>query len=170
MNNATKPQLSKIHVLLNQLNIMDMKATLVSEISNGRVSSSKDLTVNEAAELLRYLSQYDPCDRMRKKCFALAYNAGIIYGETPDDKKMNTAKLNMFLKDRGAVKKELHSMTYPELVKVVTQFEMIVKHSGETGANKATKSLLDELGIPVIKTQRSATKTLPQNKNIPHHD
>ncbi len=151
----TKAQISKIHVLLSQMNIIELKKDLVSQFSNGRVTSTKDMEINEARALLNYLSQYDPLDGMRRKVFSLAYDAGIIYGDSPEDKRMNSAKLNMFLTQRGAVKKELNKMDKAELVKTVGQFQQIVKHNEFTKTGKVTKNLLDELNIPTSKTKPS---------------
>ena len=125
MKKITYPQISKIHVLLTQLNLLEQKADLVFEFTNFRATSTKDMTQAQAAELIRHLSKYDPLDKMRKKVFALAYEAGIIYGDSPEDKKINAAKLNLFLKDRGTVKKELSKMSKEELVATVSQFKQI---------------------------------------------
>jgi hypothetical protein len=149
MKPINKDQLIKLHVLLHQLNLIDIKSDLVSQFTNGRATSSKEMTLEEATELIRHLSKHDPCDRMRKKVFALAYVAGIIWGDTPEDKKMNGIKLDKFLKARGAVKKDINRMTKNDLIKVVTQFEQIIKHNHQTQANKATRSLLEELSITV---------------------
>lgn len=149
MIKATKPQLSKIHLLLVQLNILDQKADLVFEFSNYRATSSRDMSKDEATDLIKHLTKFDPLNKMRKKVFALAYVAGIIYGDTWEDKKMNAAKLNLFLRERGTVRKELSKMNKEELVKTVTQFEQIGKHKNESQASKATKSVLDELGIKI---------------------
>jgi hypothetical protein len=151
MNNITNAQLSKLHVLLTQLKILDQKPDLVLQFTDYRTMSSKEMTKDEATELIRHLSKYDSCDKMRKKVFALAYEAGIIYGDSWEDKKMNAAKLNLFLQDRGTVKKELGKMSKEELVKTVSQFEQIVKHNEGATASKITKSVLSELNIPVHK-------------------
>lgn len=147
----TTAQLSKIHVLLNQFGIIEDKADLVSQFTNGRETSSKKLTFNEAKSLLQHLCRFDPCDRMRKKVFSLAYEAEIIYGDTPADKKINAAKLNMFLNNAGTVKKDLNKMRIDELIKVVNQFCMIIKHKAESKINKSTTQMLSELGIATAK-------------------
>jgi hypothetical protein len=156
MKNITKDQLSKLHVLLNQLGLMADKKEIVRHYSNGRTESSKELTIAEAGALIGALAGNDGNDRMRRKIFALAYDAGIIYGDTPEDKKMNAVKLNQFLLKSGTVKKELNKLQYNELVKTVTQFTQIVKHKGESVAAKQTKSLLEELNITSSFKQRSA--------------
>ena len=151
MSKVTNAQLSKLHVLLTQLKIMDQKAALVFQFTNYRETSSKEMTKDEATELIRHLSRYDSSDKMRKKVFALAYEAGIIWGDTWQDKKMNAAKLNLFLLDRGTVKKELGKMNKEELIKTVSQFQLIVKHNERNAASKLTKKVLSELNIPVEK-------------------
>lgn len=151
MKTATIPQIQKIHFLLRNLGITDQKAEIVYSLSNGRTNSTKLLSIDEARTLISRLAEYDPKERQKSLIFSLAYQAGIIYGNTPDDKKMNAAKLNMFLKERGAIKKELNTMSYDELTKTHRQFEAIVKSTNNSKDNKqATKlvtSLLDELNF-----------------------
>ncbi len=151
MEMITKPQLQKLHVLLTQLGLIEQKAKIVSITTYGRTESSKELTIQEGRYLIGQLADNDRDIKMRKKLFALAYEAGIIYGNSAEDKKMNTAKLNKFLKERGTVRKELKDLTHEEMIKTVSQFQQIVKHTHQTTANKATKALLDQLNIPVEK-------------------
>lgn len=151
MQTATKPQIAKIHVLLNNLGITEQKAQIVYNLSNGRTESTKQLFIDEARRLITSLSEYDPKERQKSLVFSLAYQAGIIYGSSADDKKINAAKLNLFLKERGAVKKELNSMTYAELVKIHRQFEAILKSIKKSAdnrlADKVVKDLLAELNL-----------------------
>jgi len=147
MNPITKAQISKFHVLLSQLKLQESKGDIISEFSNGRATSTKDLSMQEATQMLRYLSKFDPCDKMRRKIFALAYEADFIYGYTPEDKKMNEIKLNQFLIAKGAIRKNLNKMNKDELIKTVNQFEQIIKHNQLTNASKTTKNLLAELNI-----------------------
>jgi len=153
MQTATKPQIAKIHVLLSNLGITEHKAEIVYNLSNGRTDSTKGLYIDEARRLIKSLSEYDPKERHKSLIFSLAYQAGIIYGSTPADKKMNTAKLNMFIRERGAVKKELNDMSYPELVKIHRQFEAIVKSTVKANDNKqadrVVKHLLNEINLEV---------------------
>mgnify|MGYP003445171280 FL=1 len=144
---VTKSQLSKIHVLLSQMRLTDQKREMIHRFSSGRTESSKELTMQEASMLLQALSRHDPCDPMRRKVFALAYEAGIIWGDTPADKKMNSINLDRFLLHNGTVKKELRRMNHADLIKTVNQMQQIVKHTEERKAAKKTNSLLNELGI-----------------------
>lgn len=146
----TKPQLQKIHVLLNQMGLIDNKAELVYSFSNGRVTSTKELTMEEAGFFIRHLSNYDPLEKMRSKVFALAYEAKIIWGDSPADKKMNFIKLNNFLKERGAVKKDINKMAKPELIKTVNQFQQILRHNETSRSNKSIKNMLKSMNIETL--------------------
>ena len=149
--------MQKLHVLFNQLGLMDSKVEFVYNVSGGRATSTKDLTMDEARQLIEHLAKFDGNDKMRKKVFALAYEAGIIWGDTPDDKKMNAAKLDKFLKERGAVKKSLNSLTKEELIKVVNQFSQVKKHTDDSKAGKMVKNLMNELKIPTNVKSNVAT-------------
>lgn len=147
MQPISNAQLKKIHVLLRQFGVMEDKKELVLQFTNGREESSRKLTMEEAKNLLSHLSQYDPLDRMRRKVFALAYSADIIWGDSKENRQINIAKLNMFLREKGTVKKDLNKMNKVELIKVIGQFEQIKKHKQESKASKETKNMLGELGI-----------------------
>jgi hypothetical protein len=153
MQKATQPQIQKLHALLNNLGWIDQKADIVFNATDGRTESSKELTLDEARRLISSLAGYDPNERLKNSIFSLAYRAGIIYGDTPEDKKMNTANLNMFLREKGAVKKELNQMTRNDLVKTHRQFEAIVKNVATAKDNKiassAVSGLLSEFNITV---------------------
>lgn len=157
MKTITKPQISKIHVLLNQLGLMDSKVEIISNFSNGRTTSTKGLYFDEAKRLIISLADYSPKERTKSLIFSLAYQSGIIYGDTPEDKKMNAAKLNIFLKERGAVKKELNQMSQDELNKTHRQFEAVVKQvkssKDKKQADKSVNELLGELNIQVTENQ-----------------
>ncbi|WP_149912719.1 hypothetical protein [Sphingobacterium cavernae] len=150
---ATKAQIQKIHVLLNQLGLIEDKAAIIYNISEGRTESSRKLSCDEAKLLIRNLSEFDPSERMKSLIFSLAYQTGIIYGDTAEDKRINVAKLNMFLKERGTVKKEINGMTYEELLKTQRQFEGILRNQQRSKSNKeagtAIKHLLEEINLQV---------------------
>ena len=145
----TPKQLSKLHTILSQTGMTEHKRQLIYEVSAHRTTSSKELTYTEVNQLIDYLEDLSGLDKMRRKIFALAYDAGIIYGDTPDDKKMNAAKLNKFILDRGTVKKELSRMNKAELSKTASQFASIVRHNIQSKQSKAVNQLLDELKLEV---------------------
>lgn len=150
---ATKAQIQKIHVLLKQLGMIESKAEIMYQFSDGRTESTRGLSIDEAKRLIKNLAEFDPSERMKSLIFSLAYQADIIYGSTADDKRINVAKLNMFLKERGTVKKELNAMSYEELLKTQRQFEGIVRNQAKRKQNKeagtAIKHLLAEINLQV---------------------
>lgn len=105
----TPSQNRRLHQLLNDLGLMEDKKELVRSFTNGRAESSKELSVDEAKRLIFHLEGIhktdDPADRRRKKVLAICYNMGWIFGNSPEDQKMNTAKINAFLKRYGYLKK-----------------------------------------------------------------
>jgi hypothetical protein len=151
MKPITPAQLKKIHVLLNQMGRMEYKSDMVHSLTDGRATSTKDLTTNEAKAFIGYLAQFDGNDKMRKKVIALAYETEIIYGQTAEDKLMNYAKLDQFLITRGAVKKKLNLLTRDELVKVCSQMEAMLKNTKQSKFNKYLKNTLSELNISTSK-------------------
>jgi hypothetical protein len=130
-NNEVKPvttaQIKKIHVLLNQRGLMDKKRDLIHQVSDGRTSSAKELTVNEARYLINFLLDEEGESKKLQAVFRaiyfLAFKMDIIYGETDEDYHMNIAKLNMFCRERGSVKKNLTEQNLIEMRKTHRQFE-----------------------------------------------
>lgn len=151
MKFATKPQIQKIQILIKDLGLAHQKDIIISDYSDKRTTSTKELYMDQARELIKKLCELDPSEKIKSLIFSLAYRAGIIYGDTPADKKINATKLNMFLKERGSIKKELNSMNHTELVKVHRQFEAIVRNTQKSHDNKmadsAVNQLLEELNI-----------------------
>jgi hypothetical protein len=145
MKTATKGQIQKLHILLKNLGLQDEKKELVLHFTEGRTDSSTKMTIKEARTLLMSLAEHDPSERLKSIIFSLAYQAGLIYGYTIDDKKMNAAKLNMFLKERGAVRKDINSMSYTELIKVNRQFKAMVVNNRKTQENKKAGKLVNDL-------------------------
>lgn len=142
MSKATGAQKAKIHVLLGQQNLLIRKAQIVASFSNGRTESTKELSMEEAKALIQWLVKNDPDEKMRSKVFALAYEAGIIYGNTSADKAINSVKLNEFLHKRGTVKKDLSKMNHEELIKTVSQFTKMTQHVKEATDKKAADNIV----------------------------
>lgn len=128
----TPAQIKKIHVLLGQKGLMDEKKTMVHSISQGRVESTKDLTFTEAKRFIDFLMTDNKEMNDKKKIiyraiWNIAWRMGIIYGESEDDYLMNRAKLNMFCRQRGTIKKNLSDMNLIELKQTHRQFEAMIK-------------------------------------------
>ncbi len=126
---VTTAQIKKIHVLLNERGLMEEKRDLIYQVSNSRTSSTKELTVNEARHLISYLmGEEDETKKLQavfRSIYYLAFKMDIIYGETDEDYHMNIAKLNMFCRQRGSVKKNLTEQNLVEMRKTHRQFEAI---------------------------------------------
>jgi len=139
---VTPAQIKKIHVLLQQQGLMDQKETMLQSISKGKATSTKDLTCYEAKQWIAFLMD-DQAETQKKQnivvyaIWRLAWNMGIIYGDTEADYEMNRAKLNMFCLQRGTVKKKLTEQNLIELRKTHRQFEaMYTKHKNKVSDNE----------------------------------
>lgn len=146
---ASIPQIKKINVLINKLNYRAHKDPLIASYTNNRTVSSKEMYFDEAKALIQFLVKQDPDEVKRNLILSLGYRCGLLYGETPEDKKMNIAKVNKFLLERGAVKKELHKLTTEDLIKVHRQFEAMVINNHNHSAQKQVDKLLKDIGIKV---------------------
>lgn len=151
---ANQSQIKKLHVLFNNLQLMDQKKSIISDVTDGRTQSTRELTDKEAANLIAHLCEFLPCEKLKSAIRYLAYKANMIYGYTETDKILNKAKIDMFLHQKGAVKKDLERQNYQELIKTHRQFEAIcannVRSNRNKSANKAVKELLNELNLTVI--------------------
>jgi len=146
--------------LLNDLGLMEDKKHLVSMTTRGRTDSSKELSVAEAKTLILHLEgvtkKDDGADKMRKKIFAICYNIGWIYGNSPEDRKINQAAIDKIVQKIGYLKKPLNEFTLAQLPKLVSQFEQIEKYyknynSAQAGkeADQAVSDLIKELNLSI---------------------
>jgi hypothetical protein len=128
MNHAQNRQL---HTLLSITRLMHEKANLVNGFTGGRSDSSKDLSFEEAADMIEYLQgerksvKSEAANKMRRKVISLAYEM-----RWAKSGQWATALLSIdnFCKgEHGIYKKELQMHGYNELVQVVTQFESMYK-------------------------------------------
>ena len=167
---VTKDQIKIIHTLLNANGLLEEKPDIIYHLTEGRTSSTKELSLIEAKHFIEWLTKLDPVANknrkefteprkmqdwldkksianMKKKVFALAYEIGMIWGNSVEDSKMNVIKINQFLLSKGTVKKELNDLNRSEAIKVVNQFQKMKDHNEYTQAGKETKQLLRELKI-----------------------
>lgn len=123
----TTAQIKKIHTLLNKQGLLDEKRTIVYSVTSGRTDSTKELTLNEAKQLINLLLDNDNSQEKRQQVFkaiyGLAWKMEIVYGTTDEDYQMNLAKLNVFCRERGTVKKNLTEQTLKEMYRTRRQFE-----------------------------------------------
>lgn len=141
MAKATPAQVRKISTLISQQHFtVELKESLVHQFTNGRTKSRKDMSIAEAALLIRFLSKDDPCTKMRNKVFAICHDLGWLYKGMHE---LNLLIINRFLMRRGAIKKELQRMNREELQLVVSQFQRIDAKAFDGELNE----VLSELGI-----------------------
>ncbi len=148
----TKGQNSRLHQLLNQTGQVHFKSELVASFTGGRSSSSKDLTPNEARELIAYLERQvvagaepaepKPGEKMRKKIFSLCWDMG--FCQESNTKEQNSAIVKGLVERLGVLKpKPLNSYTEQELPKLVTQFEQMKRNNEYQSARVLVRELLE---------------------------
>lgn len=135
---ATNPQKQQIHRLKRQQGWdEDTYRNLIYQFSNGRTTSSKELTKKEATSLIRKFLGTDKVKKsewMERKgvieaIYALSFE--IIFlnqgyeSSTPEEKEMNKAKINRFVMTHGVVRTPIAKQTYEELQKTLKQFKKI---------------------------------------------
>lgn len=134
-------QIRLVYTLLDEQGLTEEKETMVHSISDGRTTSVRELNGMEAKLLIDRLKNTEGDTEKRKvefrAIYGLAWKIGIIYGDTDDDYRMNIAKLNMFCRERGTVKKNLTEQNLAEMRKTHRQFEAIYKkHSSKAKAGQ----------------------------------
>ena len=136
----TTAQIKALHAMLNKYGLLEYKHEYIRDITNGRTESAKELTQEEAGFFFTWFNKNVDTsveDERRKTYFKaiwkIAWDLGIIYGDSDEDFEMNKAKLNQFCRDRGTVKKNITIMDSLELRKTQRQFEAILhKHNKRT--------------------------------------
>ncbi|WKN42204.1 hypothetical protein [Tunicatimonas pelagia] len=151
----TSEQNRKLHLLLQDLGLMDEKPSLALEFSRGRTERTSQLSQQECRLLIDHLDQFASktvrsAEIMRRKVFVYCYALGWISpARSPQDHAFNRTVIDNFLLKRGYRKKRLHEYTYEELPKLLNQFEQISKHNEASQHNKKVASMLQELNISV---------------------
>ena len=145
----TPAQIKAIHAILNKCGHLEHKAEYIKRFTGGRTDSCKCLTFDEARRFIgltisamQVLKSYEVnLDEKQKVTLSaiwkIAWHMKIIYGDTQEDYEMNKAKLNLFCKERGTVKKNLTQMNLCELRKTHRQFEAMFKKYNEHKTNQA---------------------------------
>lgn len=129
----SKAQIIAVHAILNKYGLLEYKHDYIKELTGGRTESAKELTYDEAAQFFTMFNshsdttlEYERSKMALKAIWKIAWQMGIIYGQSPEDHEMNKAKLNQFCRERGTVKKNLTAMNSFELHKTHRQFEAML--------------------------------------------
>ncbi len=107
----------------------------MESITNGRTSSSADMTGHEAAKLLHWLRNEE--DRLMKPSRGKVMHLLGLMGYTKLDGKLDFDRINAFVKGIGSNnhhQKDLFKLNRTELNRVVTQVEQV--HKASIGGKK----------------------------------
>ena len=154
----TKPispaQLRKVQTMFTKLGFEpEDKQGIISNLTKGRATSSKDITFNEAKRLINHLvgkaepykaAYQEECRDVVGQIYHLSYEVGMSYGDTPEDKLMNCAKINMFCRGRGTVKKNVTEMNLTELKKTKKQFEAMLQNNLDSAVKQLVKKSINQ--------------------------
>lgn len=123
VKDITPGQIKIINTIISVKKLGDLKRGMISDVSEGRVTSTKDLHFHEADALIKYLKADDKEDarafKMRGKILSLAHEMD---WHIPGTNKINFARLNEWCVKFGYLHKRLDKYSYQELPKLVTQF------------------------------------------------
>lgn len=134
---ATNEQKKYIHQLKRRLRMDDdTYRDMIYVETDGRTSSSAELSISEACSIIRKLKG-DPTpeeiarDAEKKDIIGTIYRASLhikqINGQFIDEpeRRINYGKINNFLMERGAVKKPITRQNLEELKITLSQFKSI---------------------------------------------
>lgn len=146
-------QLKKVQTMFTKLGFgQEDKQSLIYNLTCGRATSTKDITFSEAKRLINYLNgdntdneKYQASCLSTVKCiYRLSYDIGMSYGDTPEDRLMNCAKINKFCRERGTVKKNIEQMNLKELEKTKKQFEAILQSNLDNAVKRLVKTTINQ--------------------------
>ncbi len=139
MNSSTR---KRLFALLNKHKLTEERGNICLQITGGRTSSTKNLSEQEALQIINNLQdkeqkqqerqKRDPCDQMRKKIIAILAGTEIKmqsgeYYFLNEHSKPDMPSIYKFIALKGYLKKPLNSYNQYELPKLVTQIEQIAE-------------------------------------------
>lgn len=126
-----------LHSLLSQLNLLDQKADLIEQYTDGRTRSSREMSEREAEALVSALKQEK--ERQTKKSIAKAIHLLCLLGYVRGNGDPDYGRINTFIQNIGSNnphRKTLHYLNRKELNAVVTQIEAMYKKETQDGGRK----------------------------------
>lgn len=123
-------QNSALHALLAELAMMDYKAELIQRFTNDRTASSRDLTFNEAGEILEHLraERNSRTKGMRGKVVHYLCLLGMVKGDgAPDYDRINGFIRGIGKNNPG--KRSLINLRIDECRLVLNQVEVMYKNT-----------------------------------------
>jgi len=143
----TPQQLRAFHAMCGKIkmNEEDRRAMIYS-ITNGRTSSSKDLTFDEARTLISQLNKdedirvknaiYYESVKLCRGIYALSFKISFLNlgfsSDTEEEKQMNLAKINKFARSMSKAHKNVGQMSLDELGDFKKQLEAVARKEKES--------------------------------------
>jgi hypothetical protein len=136
MQPITKQQIIAINTAISKKGLSDDKKNIVSNASNGRVTSTKDLSFDEAHSLLMFLNTdtgnvQEKIDRQVRKIFAIAYDLKwikekpVVGAGGKIEMKKDYSTIYEWVLKYGYLKKELREYNEKELPELITQLQKV---------------------------------------------
>lgn len=138
---ASTAQRKAINAILAKLGLMDDKAAIISDATNGRTTHSSEMTSGEARVLLMALDHKvkaakktpNPSQKMINKLFAIAHEMGWVktittVGKNGMETKKDYTTLHTWINTHGYLKKPLSQYSYNELPKLVHQLDKVYEY------------------------------------------
>lgn len=143
-------QMKALHATFHRIGLdADARHDFISRFTEGRVSSTKELTFNEARLMLERLNESDKKKKEReqmeaknllKSIFFLSFEIPFLNkgfsNDTEEEFEMNKAKINVFSRDRSASHKNVTEMSLSELEAFKKQLEAIAHDEKNKSKNK----------------------------------
>lgn len=140
-------QLKALHATFHTMGYDDDdRHDFISQYTDGRTASTKELTFNEARNLLEQLNgkrnkqRQEEAKAVCRSIYALSLRISFLnkdYGnDTSEEFEMNKAKINVFCRTRTKSRKNLTVMTLEELKDVKKQMEAIARKEEQELNNK----------------------------------
>jgi hypothetical protein len=162
--------LRKLHAILANRDLMEVKPQLVYKHTAGRTMSSKEMTEDELDKLIQSLNSdaksmkdvntltvprpqhfpsADPAEvRMLKKLWAICYQANIV--ELGGSYGRNYDLLSTWAEKYGHLKKPVNEYKGKDLQKLVSLAESWKGNNEKAAVSKGVKRMLGELGIELL--------------------
>ncbi len=124
----TNGQIKQFHTLLSKLNLQeDQKRDLIYKATSGRGDHTRDMTFEEAKDLIQYLNiqANEAGNRMRKK---ILHYCHLMQWYISGTNKLDFARIDRFCIKSGFKHKEFNKYSPKELPTLITQFEEVYKH------------------------------------------
>ncbi|MBN8834590.1 MAG: hypothetical protein ABS68_00145 [Niastella sp. SCN 39-18] len=124
-------QYKAAYAILHKTGLIAQKENIVASISQGRTTSMRGLNHQESIDLIRYLKESQPSnndrDKMIRKLYYYCHQMGWTKLNPQGRLVANGQQFDEWAVKHSYLKKKLQAYTYPELPKLVSQFEQVYK-------------------------------------------